>query len=172
MSIRYIFTIVICFDNVWVYILGFFQIQFCPRVKGACVYKYFSPSNPIYKPALCFDGVGIIFSYFLETNLVGARVYIVHFYHPLYALILIYKLWGACVYKYFSPPIPIYKSALYFDGVGVYILSFFPNTNLVGARVYIVHFYHLLYALILIYKLWGPVSKYFPPPNSIYKPAL
>ena len=65
---------------------------------------------------------------------------------------------GACVYKYFSPPIPIYKSALCFDGVGVYILSFFPNTNLVGARVYIVHFYHLLYALILIYKLWGPVS--------------
>ena len=93
-SIRYIFTIVICFDNVGAYILGFFQIQFCPRVKGACVYKYFSPSNPIYKPALCFDGVGIIFSYFLETNLVGARVYIVHFYHPLYALILIYKLWG------------------------------------------------------------------------------
>ena len=74
-SIKYIFTIVICFYNVGAYIFSYFQIQLCPRVKGACVFKYFSPSNPINQSALYFDGVGIIFSYFLETNLVGPCLY-------------------------------------------------------------------------------------------------
>ena len=45
---------------------------------------------------------------------------IVHFYHPLYALILIHKLWGPVSISLFSPPNSIYKPALFFDSVCVY----------------------------------------------------
>ena len=77
---------------------------------------------------------------------------------------------GLCLQVYFQRLI-LYTNKLYDVGCLYFTLS--PNTNLVGARVYIVHFYYLLYALILIYKLWGPVSiSLFSPPNSIYKPAL
>ena len=96
--------------------------------------------------------MGFIFlSFFPNTNLVGVRVYIVHFYHPLYALILIYKLWGPVSIS-ISHHLILYTNLLWDVGCLYFTLS--PNTN-------------------LPFKLWGPVSiSLFSPPNSIYKPAL
>ena len=120
------------------------------------MYKYFSPSNPIYKPALCFDGVGLIFSSFFKYKSSGGPC-LVHFYQPLYALILMYKLWGPVSISIFHHLIQ-WTNLLYVLMVWGSYFYFFPNTDLVRARVHVVHFYHPIYALILIHKLWGPVS--------------
>ena len=50
-------------------------------IVGACVYKFFSPPNSIYKTSSCFDRVGgLFFTLFPNTNLpcggIGAYVYI------------------------------------------------------------------------------------------------
>ena len=50
-------------------------------IVGACVYKFFSPPNSIYKTSSCFDRVGgLYFTLFPNTNLpcggIGAYVYI------------------------------------------------------------------------------------------------
>ena len=84
----------------------------------------------------------------------GACVYkfiFTAFYHPLYALILIYKVWGPVSIS-ISHHLILYTNLLCDVGCLYFTLS--PNTN-------------------LPFKLWEPVSiSLFSPPNSIYKPAL
>ena len=79
---------------------------------------------------------------------------LLHFYHPLYALIFIYKLWGPVSISIFHRLL-LYTNLLYSLMVWVFIFKFFKYFYV---SVYVVHFYHPLYALILIYKVWGPLS--------------
>ena len=99
---------------------------------GACVYKFLSPSNSIYKPPLYFDRVGGLYLGFA-------------FSFPNNDCVILYVIWwglvsmsyalcdmvGACVYKFFFHHLNfIYKPPLCFDRVGGLYFTLFPNTNL------------------------------------------
>ena len=118
----------------WEHIFKLYPYTNLPfKLWGPVFISLFSPPNSIYKPALCFDGVGIIFSFFFKYKSSGGPC-LVHFYHPLYALILIYKLWGPVSIS-ISHHLILYTNQLYDVRCLYFTLS--PNTN-------------------LSFKLWGP----------------
>ena len=82
---------------------------------GPVSISFFSPSNSIYKPPLCFDRVGGLylgFAFSFSNN--GCVIFCVIWWGPVSISYSLCDVVGACVYKFFSPSNSVYKPPLCF----------------------------------------------------------
>ena len=130
---------------------------------GACVYKFFSPSNSVYKPPLCFWCGAILRCFQIQISLFfkGACVYnpctvsnldMLRFnkFFQIQTRFILYVEWGPmCIFL---------------------VIVVTPLTSHFGLCL----FFFSNNGCVILCVMWrGPVSiSFFSPSNSIYKPPL